>query len=277
MKTKIFTLVLALISFSGFPQQIEVLKKDNSIEKVSYDSYTIGSRSIKLNSKEKLAYEDVKKISTDFFDAYERAMKKLGKEKYKHIEIEFTGDENIYALQLEKLQSKRLGIETTRAAGGLLTLIGVLSGDRQLTSAGLLTSYIGDTNSMENNQKSIAVQTEMLKDLDERTKANTEEKTEKEILEATYGKENVAPIETLLNRNYKKAEALATVGELSENKDYQLAAVWVKALIAKEQGNTQKVSEEYQRLLALETNLTSEKELEKEIQILLKELNSLRA
>lgn len=32
MKTKIFTLVLALISFSGFAQQIEVLKKDNSIE-----------------------------------------------------------------------------------------------------------------------------------------------------------------------------------------------------------------------------------------------------
>ncbi|WP_152285662.1 hypothetical protein [Flavicella marina] len=272
-----FTIMLALLlGLSLNAQDVQITKNDKTKIEVTYKYGTFGSRDIRLNTGEKIVYREITEVATANFEAYERAMKKIGKEKYKHVSVKFTGDENLYALKLEQLQSKRLGIETTRAAGGLITLIGVLSGDRQLTSAGLLTSYIGDTNSMENNQKSIAVQTEMLKDLDERTRQQEKQTSEKEQWVKAFGKENIEALEALMKKEHKRAEALANVAELSENTEYQLSAVWLKAMIAKEQGDSSKLLHETNRLVVLDDSVKSIDEVEKEINLLLKELNSLR-
>ena len=59
-------------------------------------------------------------------NAYEEATKRAGKKYNKHIKVDYTGEGNVHALKLDKLKRKRGGADVARAAGGIMTILGVL-------------------------------------------------------------------------------------------------------------------------------------------------------
>lgn len=56
----------------------------------------------------------------DHFDAYEKALKKVENGKNESVSVQFTGDQNLHALQLDKLQKNREAAYVARGAGGLI-------------------------------------------------------------------------------------------------------------------------------------------------------------
>ena len=92
-----------------------------------------------------------------------------------------------------------------------MTILGVLSGDRGLTAAGLATNAAGRIARDVNDDKTSSTQTAMLNELDQRTKA-TEQENEELKLKKAYGDENIEGLKALIDKNYDRALALANVG-----------------------------------------------------------------
>ena len=101
------------------------LKKWRAAGSLFFQS-SLSAKGIELNNGEIIDYIKISKISTDDFKAFEKASKRSEKKGSQHIKVEFTGDENVYALQLEKLQKRRTGAHAARATGGVLAIIGAL-------------------------------------------------------------------------------------------------------------------------------------------------------
>ena len=169
-----------------------------------------------------------------------------------------------------------------------MTILGVLSGDRGLTAAGLATNAAGQIAKEVNNDRTRSTQNAMLNDLDQRTRETEaasknnnppeeKAKTEEELLREEYGDENVDGVIELMDKNHAKALAYANVGELSKDANHRVAAVWLKALIAYDQGDEAAAKKEYERLLVLDPELKNEKEAQKEVVLLHEELELLRA
>ena len=75
---------------------------------------------------------------------------------------------------------------------------------------------------------------------------------EEHQLNAQFGEDNVAAYYALLGENHARANALATAGETSTNKNHKLAAVWIKAMIAVDKQNNEEANKEFDRLISID-------------------------
>lgn len=276
---KIVALIILIGGFMANAQTISIVEIDGKSHEIPYNNKTFINKGVQLNNNKTLAYNNISKISTSDFDAYDKAMRKIRKEDFPDLVIEFTGDQSVYALQLEKLKKRRTGADVTRAAGGILTIIGVLSGDRGLTAAGIATNAAGRIARDVNDDKTNDAQTAMLLDLEKERKKNENKNkggTEDEELRKYYGNENVDGLEALIVGNHEKALAFANVGELSDDANYRLSAIWLKALIAADQNNDQEAKKEYERLVTFDPEIKNIEEAQKETEYLLSEVDYYR-
>ena len=277
-------IIIALfISQISIAQVIDIEYREGGKEKVNYKNGTAKSKGIKLDNGELAPYIELSLISTDNFEAFDKIFRKSGS-RYPDLKVEFTGDQNAYSLRLEKLEKKRTGADVTRAAGGIMTILGVLSGDRGLTAAGLATNAAGRIARDVNNDRTSNTQTAMLNDLDQRTKENeasqqqktVSEKSEEELMREEYGNENVDGLIELIDKNYEKAFAYANVGELSKDANYRLSAIWLKAMIAADKEDDKEAESEYARLITFDPEIKGSAEAKKEVKLLLEEVELIR-
>jgi hypothetical protein len=261
-------------------QTISISYRNGGSEEVKYKGSTATGKGIKKNNGELARYTELSLISTSDFDAFDKIFRKSDN-RYPNLKVEFTGDQNAYSMQLEKLRKRRTGADVTRAAGGVMTILGVLSGDRGLTAAGIATGAAGQIAREVNNDKTSNTQTAMLNDLDQKTKETSQkakepEKSEEDLMREEYGDENVNGLIELIDKNYEKAFAYANVGELSKDANYRLAAMWLKAMIAADQENETDAQKAYERLVTFDPEIPDVTEAKKETTLLLEELNEIR-
>ena len=272
---QILTIAMALIiSFSALANNVEVIKTNGQQTSLEIDKNDIRGKGIKTDNESMIYFEQINEVSTADFEIYEKLMNKTQKH-YSQLKVEFTGDENLYSLRLEKLRKRRVGADVTRAAGGVMMILGVLSGDRGLTAAGLATNAAGRIARNVNDDKTSNNQTAMLNELDQRTKAAEDKNKEAELKEA-YGNENIEGLKALLDKNYDRALALANVGETSEIEDHKISAVYLKAMIAVDQNNEEQAELEYIRMTELNDEMDDVSEAKDEIARLTIEMNKLR-
>ncbi len=223
--TLIATALLVAFSINAFAGSIQVVTQNGDQFSVESNTNPIRGRGIAHNEKI-TKYAELKKLSSDDFDTYETLVRLGRRAKASHITMAFTGDEDYNRLRLEKLQKRRNAGHIARGVGGLVALAGVLSGDRQLTSAGMATYGIGTISNDINHENVIETQSEMIYELQDEQK-----KREKiEELRSEYGSYNVDAYLALIDQNHKRALALASVAQTSENTDHQYTALWIIAL-----------------------------------------------
>jgi len=275
------TFVWVLIAQITVAQVIDIQYREGGKEQVNYKNGTAKSKGIKLDNGELVRYIDLSLISTDYFEAFDKIYRKADN-RYPKLKIEFTGDQNAYSLQLEKLKNKRTGADVTRAAGGIMTILGVLSGDRGLTAAGLATGAAGQIAAQENSKRTSQTRSAMMTDVEKKPeqskiKENSNEKSEEDVMRKEFGDENVDGLIELIDGNHKKALAYANVGELSKDANYRLSAIWLKAMIAADQGNDTEAQKEYERLVTFDPEIPDTMEAKKEVILLVEELEEIRS
>ena len=280
MKSLVFCLMLGLVFSTQqvVSQTIDISYREGGSENVNFKNSTATGKGIKLNNGELVKYTNLSLISTDHFDAFDKISRKTDN-RYPHLKIEFTGDQNEYSYQLEKLNKRKTGAKVTRAAGGVMTILGVLSRDRGLTAAGLATGAAGQIAIEANNDNTSRTQAAMNNDLDKKPKESNKKieepvESEEDLMREEFGDENVDGLIELIDKNYEKAVAYANVGELSKDANYRLSAIWLKAMITADQDLD--AEKEYGRLITFDPEIKDAKEAKKEVELLLEELEELR-
>ncbi len=272
--------VIVFLTHLAMGQNLEVLTVQGETYQIQTSTNQITNRGIKTEKGVLVAYSTLTKASTDDFDIFEKLMNKTNKRAYQNVQIEFTGDQNAYAMRLEKLKNRRTGADVARAAGGIMTIIGILAGDRSLTAAGVATNAAGRVARNINDDRTMDTQTAMLNDLDRRTREQEaiQEKVEsdEEWMRKEYGKENVDGLIELVDGNHDKAMAYANVGELSDDANYRLSAMWLKAMIEEDRGLKDEAKAQFERLVTFDPEIKDVNEAEKEVKMLLEEVEYLR-
>lgn len=272
--------VIVFLTHLAMGQNLEVLTVQGETYQIQTSTNQITNRGIKTEKGVLVAYSTLTKASTDDFDIFEKLMNKTNKRAYQNVQIEFTGDQNAYAMRLEKLKNRRTGADVARAAGGIMTIIGILAGDRSLTAAGVATNAAGRVARNINDDRTMDTQTAMLNDLDRRTREQEaiQEKVEsdEEWMRKEYGKENVDGLIELVDGNHDKAMAYANVGELSDDANYRLSAMWLKAMIEEDRGLKDEAKAQFERLVTFDPEIKDVNEAEKEVKMLLEEVEDLR-
>ena len=272
--------VIVFLTHLAMGQNLEVLTVQGETYQIQTSTNQITNRGIKTEKGVLVAYSTLTKASTDDFDIFEKLMNKTNKRAYQNVQIEFTGDQNAYAMRLEKLKNRRTGADVARAAGGIMTIIGILAGDRSLTAAGVATNAAGRVARNINDDRTMDTQTAMLNDLDRRTREQEaiQEKVEsdEEWMRKEYGKENVDGLIELVDGNHDKAMAYANVGELSDDANYRLSVMWLKAMIEEDRGLKDEAKAQFERLVTFDPEIKDVNEAEKEVKMLLEEVEYLR-
>lgn len=279
---RIFSLfiLMGLLSVGASAQTVVLDVKDEQQFSTPYTKKTIASKGVNLESGELIPYQDIIKISTDSFEAYERAVKRVSKKGNRHIDLAFTGDENIYAKRLEKLEKKRAGAQAARGAGGILMLIGVLAGDRSIAAAGAVTYGAGTIARDVNTSKTLETQTDAIVDLQKQQKAQQQaaedEKLEQQ-LRVEWGDAAVDGVIALADKKYDRAMAFANLGATSDNSEHRIYAEWLKAIIYRDMGDEKAAQAQNQRLLEVDHEVSSLEEIEGYLIVADRELADLRS
>ena len=259
-------------------QNVKMIEKAGESHEIAFRGSTVNNKGVKLDNGSLVRYNAIDKISTANFDAYEKLMKKAPRSD--DLTIEFTGDQNAYSMRLEELRKRRSGADVARAAGGIMTILGVISGDRGLTAAGLATNAAGQVARAVNDDNTSNTQTAMINDIDQRTREQESkqevEENEIDFMHKEYGKENVDGLIELIDGNHDKAVAYASVGELSKDANHRVASVWLKAMIEEDRDNHEAAEIQYERLVTLEPDMHDTGDVKKETKTLLKEVNQIR-
>lgn len=275
---KLLFIFIVFSLFQSNAQQLNMVEKTGTAHEIAYRGSTVNSKGLKLDDGSKVGYDAIDNISTANFEAYERLMKKAPRSD--DLTIEFTGDQNAYSMRLEELRKRRSGADVARAAGGIMTILGVITGDRDLTAAGLATNAAGQVARAVNDDNTSNTQTAMLNDIDQRTREQESkqevEESEIDFMHKEYGKENVDGLIELIDRNHDKALAYANVGELSKDANHRVASVWLKAMIEQDRGDNDAAEEQYERLVTLEPDMKDSGDVKKETKNLLKEVDEIR-
>jgi len=253
-----------------------VTTTDGKEHEVSYSKKSVNKKGVTLNSGDRLEFSDIDTIATDDFDAYERAVMSTAKAGAENVTVKFTGNENVNALRLEKLEKKRKGAGAARGAGGMMMLLGVLSGSRELAAVGVATYGAGTIKRDLNSEKMITAQNEAIKDLQGQQQQLSEADSLEAQFRVEYGDENVDSLIALIDGNHERAMALAGVGETAKDANHRMSAVWMKAIILADQGNTEELNKEYERLIVLDPEVESVEDGEKWMELLLKDLSDFR-
>jgi hypothetical protein len=264
-------LVVVLVCIGADAQMISVSTNDGQEHEVSFTNRTLSKSGVELNSGGVLEFGEVTAIRTDDFGAYEKAVKLTGRGRAGHLTVAFTGEEEVNVLRLQKLEKQRQGAGVARGAGGFMMLFGVLSGDRDVRAAGLI-SYGAETIAGELN-----TDTTTDADLQKQRKKQSEDLSLEEHFRLEWGNEVVNGVIVLLDRNYRRATALASASENSSDASYRLAAVWLKAIIEADRGNTDAAQREYEKLVVLDPELDSVDAAHAWMERLLGDLNAMRA
>ncbi|GGZ85742.1 hypothetical protein [Algibacter mikhailovii] len=277
MKTRITTFLIAfLFILTASAKNILVNKSDGTSENIAYNHKTLLNKGLQNDKGSIISFQEISAISTSDFDAYDEILRKTQR-RATHVKVEFTGDMNKYAARLEKLKRNRDGADVTRGVGGIMSIIGVLSGDRELTAAGIAVNGAGYIARNINDDRTADTQTAMLNELDNRTKKiENQPESEEDQLRKNYGDENVDGLKELMSHNYEKATAYANVGELSKDANHRLSAMWLKALIAADQNLEVETNKAYSKIVTFDPEIKNIQEAEKETTNLLAELEALR-
>lgn len=275
------TLLTGALAFTIVNAQTLIVDtKDGRELRVSYVKNTLRKAGVALDSGEVLDFGEVTKISTDRFDAYERAVKLTGRKRARHVTVAFTGKEDVNVLRLRKLEKKRKGAGAARGAGGFMMLLGALSGNRDVYAAGLTTYGVGTIVRDVNTDKMIATQNEAIANLtsrQERPSGHGKKLSLEDEYRRDWGNEVVDGVIALVDGNHERARALASAGETSSDANHRVAAVWLTAIIAADQGDTEAAEKEYERLVILDPELGSVEQGRELMKRLLADLSALRA
>ena len=175
IKSIIIASVLVCIGIVAQAQSFIVSLKNGDQHQIEYSKSTLSGKGVELDNGNVIEYLNVKNISTDNFKAYEKASKRIQKKGSRHIKLEFTGDKNVHLQKLEQLENRRTGAHAARAGGGILAIIGAVSGNRDLFNAGVVTYGAGTIARDINTEKTISTQNQMLQELDENQNKPQEE------------------------------------------------------------------------------------------------------
>ncbi len=274
-------LTIILITPSVMMSQNTTLKdwSGNSYD-LDLTKSSVRNRGLEIQDGTFINFKDLHTIDSKNFEVYEKLVRKTRKTEYSHVKVNFTGDGNIYAHRLEQLRGRRAGADAARAAGGIMAILGVISGNRDLTAIGMTTNAAGRIARNINDDRTTDTQTAMLNDLDRKVNSSDRnkapEESEQDLLEKTYGKENVESLEELIDGNHEKALAYANVASLSDDANHRVSSVWLKAMIEKDQGNVEAADNAMKQLVAMEPDIENTEQVKKEISALMKELHEIR-
>ncbi len=276
MKILKVTTLIILITISNvlcMAKPIQIILKDGSQQEMDVALNNIRSGGIVDDENQIIKYEQIKSLKTDDFDLYKRLSLKTNRPFSKHIKLDFTGDGNIYRMQIEDLQSRRTAAHVARAAGGVMYLIGVLADDRQLAAAGIATHGVGTISKDINDERMMMAQNQMLADMQDKQVAKP---SEEEQYRKEYGSENVDAFLALLDNNMERALAFANIGETSKDANHRLTAIWLKAIIASEGSDAKAIEKEYERLVTFDPEVNNQEDAKKEVTIIMDEIKQLR-
>jgi len=260
-------------------QSLTVTLQDGSSMDVAYTKRTLKKRVVALDSGERLEYARIATIATDDFDAYERAVKRTSRRGNEHVTVKYTGTGDVNVLRLEKLERKRQGSGIARGAGGLMMLLGVLGGDRDVYAAGLVTYGAGTIARDVNTDNMIDAQNRAIRDLQSRQAEQQQLKKAHSLEEQfriEYGDENVDGLIALIDGNHQRALAFANVAETSDDADDRCSAVWLKAIIYADQGDREALEKEYDRLIEVDPEISTREDAELWTKRLIGDLEEMR-
>ena len=276
MKYTVFTLILFFSFHLGISQTLKVVNKAGQELQLDYVKQMVKNSGIEVKKGQFQEYRDISYIGTDNIDAYERVMRKAGKKENKHLNIDFTGDGSAYAARLKKLQENRAKANIASGAGGLLMLVGAISGDRDIYDAGRVTLAAGVVAGAVNSQRTLETQNNAIMANQNQAKKDSHAANEEQRLRQEVGDENVEAILELIDRNYERAIAFANVAEISKDANHRVSASWVKAIIYADSGQQELLQKEYEKLVILDSEVSSVENAEKWMVIFLLDLEDLR-
>lgn len=273
-------LLVLMTSVASLAATINVTKKDGKQQEFDYSKRVLHKYGVGPTKRDRIDYGEIAEIATADFDAYERAVKMTSRSNAAHVTVRWTGKGDVNALRLEKLERKRNGAGAARGAGGLLMLLGALSGDRDVYSAGLVTYGAGTIAKDINTEKTIKAQNQAIMDLQAQRAKKDKELEEADSLEAQYrieyGPENVDGLIALIDGNHERALAFANVSETSDDANYRWSAVWLKAIIYADLDDRATLEKEYDRLIVIDPEISNYEDADDWIELLLNDLQELR-
>ena len=108
-------------------------------------------------------------------------------------------------------------------------------------------------------------------ELDKQGQQNSEQD-----LVTKFGRDNVEAYNALLNQNHARAKALAGAGELSNDANHRIVAVWVKAMIAVDQKDAETANAEFDRIIELDPIIDTRDQVRIEVDKLVLEMRKER-
>jgi hypothetical protein len=275
IRTIAITLILTLCAALSGAVSLVVTTRDGSTTDVVSTSSTLKKKVVVLNDGTKLSYKEIAEIATADFDTYEKAVKRTSRPDNQHVTVRYTGEGNVDALRLAKLEKKRQGAGAARGAGGIMMLLGVISGSRELASAGLVTYGAGTIAKDVNTDKTIRAQNEAIVNLQKQ-----EQLAKADDLEAQYrieyGDENVDGLIALLDGNHKRALAFAGVAETSSDEWHRISAVWLEAIIYADMGDDAALDASIDKIIEIDPEIDSRDEADRWMTLLMSDLEELR-
>ena len=277
MIRKLSTLFIALlVGVAADAATITVAMKNGSERELSYSKSVLKKKGVRPASGGVIDFGEISAISTADFDAYERAVNVTGKARATHVTVRYTGEGDVDALRLQKLERQRQGAGVARGAGGLMMLLGVLSDDDDVYAAGLVTYGAGTVAKDINTDKTFEAQNEAIANLQKKQQQREEADSLEEQFRIEYGDENVNSLIALIEGNHERALALANAAETSDDANYRFSAAWMKAIISADKGDRAAVEKEYDRLIVLDPEVSNYEDADRRMELLLKDLQELR-
>lgn len=276
MKYIVLTIVLFFACQLGISQTLKIVTKAGKEYMVDYSSRTISKKGISLDKHRMIKYSSISYIGTDDIEAFEKVMRRAGTKRNKHLNIDFTGDEDVYAIRLQKLRENRAKANIAGGAGGLLMLIGAISGDRDVYTVGAATLGAGIVAESINEQRTLETQNQAIMANQQKMMAKQQAETEEQAFRREFGNENVDGLISLIDGNHERAIAFANVAETSKDANHRVAASWLKAITYADNGQQDELNGEYQKLVILDSEIDSVESAEKWMILLLQDLEELR-
>ena len=274
------SIYLALIAFvftgTIFAQQLKIVTKAGKEYTVDYSNRAVSKKGISLDKQRMIKYSSISYIGTDNIDAFERVMRKAGTKQNEHLNIDFTGDGNAYAARLKKLQENRAKANIASGAGGLLMLIGAISGDRDVYDAGRVTLAAGVVAGAVNSQRTLETQNNAILANQNNQARQSQAETEEQQYRREFGDQNVDGLIELIDGNHDRAIAFANVAETSKDANHRVAASWLKAMAYEDSGREEELQKEYEKLVILDGEVNTVEEASKWMDVLKTYLDDLR-
>ena len=276
MKRILVVFIFLLVSGAISAQELKIVTKAGQELQAKYIKNRVKNKGIEVYKGQMVYYSDLSYIGTDDIDAYERVMRKAGKKENEHLNIDFTGDGSAYTERLRKLRENRAKANIATGAGGLLMLVGAISGDRDVYDAGRVTLAAGVVAGAVNSQRTLETQNNAIMANQNQQMKESQAASEEQRYRQEFGNENVDGLLELIDRNHERAIAFANVAETSKDANHRVAASWLKAMAYADSGREEELQKEYEKLVILDSEVDSVDAAGKWMVVLLGDLEDLR-